>query len=71
MVRGQLGRQIAVILRRPRIAAGERAVVADEVARKGLEDLVRQVERLEMRLNLILAAIVGTLVVDVLKAIVR
>lgn len=43
----------------------------DSVARVRVEDLARQMERLEGRLNLILAAIVGTLVVDVLKAIAR
>ncbi len=43
----------------------------DSVARVRIEDLARQMERLETRLNLILAAIVGTLVVDILKAFVR
>ncbi len=43
----------------------------DPVARVRIEDLARQIERLESRLNLILAAIVGTLVVDILKAFVR
>jgi len=50
--------------------SGEPGTV-DSVARVRVEDLARQMDRLEGRLNLILAAIVGSLVVDVLKAIAR
>ena len=70
----KLRKQVGVILRRGK-ADGVPAALADpavdDVARRGIEDLVRQVERLEVRLNLILAVILGTLVVDAVKAFVH
>ncbi len=68
-LQAQLGRLGRAWQQRPPGRGGTGAV--DPVARVRIEDLARQMERLESRLNLILAAIVGTLVVDIVKAFVK
>ena len=43
----------------------------EQVTRQGLDDLIRQVERLETKLNGILLALAGSLLIDLYRALVR
>lgn len=43
----------------------------EQVTRRGLEDLTREVERLELKVNALLVGVASTLLVEVVKAVLR
>ena len=43
----------------------------EQVTRRGLDDLTRQVERIETKVNGILFAVVGSILIDLYRTIVR
>jgi len=57
---------------RPSPARDEPAPTAfEQVTRRGLEDLAREVERLELKINAILVAVASTLLVELVKAVIH
>lgn len=72
------GRLAAAVRRHGRRTSGPKdgsAEVApspyEQVTRRGLDDLTRQVERIETKVNGILFAVVGSLLIDLYRTIVR
>ena len=43
----------------------------EQVTRRGLDDLTRQVERIETKLNGILITVVGSILIDLYRSIIR
>ncbi len=70
VVLGQLGRGWRDKSRTTALPA-EGPSAFEQVTRRGLDDLTRQVERLETKLNGILLALAGSILIDLYRTLVR
>jgi len=64
-------RRLVGRLGRPGRAAGSEPTAYEQVTRKGLEDLSREVERLEMKINAMMLAVFSAVVVEIYRTLAR